>query len=188
MPSLDASSFMPQEIIGGRRIQATTHLAISKKFIADISNTRKLPTITKCVDATNCYDRVAHTYASLCSQYFVMEICYLIVLIKKNQSMKMHLRTAFGVSTSFYTSNGKPFQGAAQGNGAASALWLIVSVFLISHIYQQKIVTSVTSPIPKLNQLLAALMYVDDTDLYVFNDGFMCAHELVTKSQTLLNA
>ena len=58
---------MPQEIIGGRRPQAVAYLALSKKIIADVSNIRKLPTVTMCADATNCYDRVAHPCDSLCS-------------------------------------------------------------------------------------------------------------------------
>ena len=110
-----------------------------------------------------------------------MEICYSLVLFKKS------LRTDFGVSTSFYTRNGQPFKGAVQGNGAAPVLWLIILVFLIRCLYQQKIVTSITSPISKLSQFLAALMHVDDTDLYVINDGFVCALEVVTKAQRLLN-
>ena len=83
MPSLEASSSMPQEIIGIRISQDATYLALSKKLIADVSNTRKLPTATTCADATICYDEVAHPYDSLCSQHFGIEICYLIVLFKK---------------------------------------------------------------------------------------------------------
>ena len=40
----------------------------------------------------------------------------------------------------------------------------------------------------KFIQILAALMYVDYTDLYAFNDGFMCTIEIVIKAQMLLNA
>ena len=76
MPYLEATSSIPQEIIGGRRSQAATHLALSKKLIADASNIRKLPTATICADATNCYDRVAHPYASLYSQYFGLYVIY----------------------------------------------------------------------------------------------------------------
>ena len=161
---------------------------MSKKLITDISNTIKLPTATICADATNCYDRVAHPYASLCSQYFGMEICYLLVLFRTIQSMKMHLRTAFGVSTTFYSSDSQPFQGAVQGNGAAPALWLIISIFLIRYLHQQKVVTAITSPISKLCQYLAALLYVDDTDLYVFNNGVNSTQEIILKAQRLLNA
>ena len=65
MPSYEALSYTPQEIIGGRRSQGATHLSLSKKLITDVSNTRKLTTVTTCADATNFYDRVAHPYASL---------------------------------------------------------------------------------------------------------------------------
>ena len=61
--SIEAENAIPMEIIGGRRSQAATHLALDKKLIADIANVRKLPTITICADATNCYDRVAHPFA-----------------------------------------------------------------------------------------------------------------------------
>ena len=131
MPYLEATSSIPQEIIEGRRSQAATHLVLSKKLIADTSNIRKLPTVTTCADATNYYDRVAHPYASLCSQYFGMEICYLLVLFKAIQNMNMHLRTVFGVSISFHTSKEQHFQGAMQYNGVAPALWIIIRVFLI---------------------------------------------------------
>jgi len=53
MPRLEAMSSILQEIIGGRRSQAATHLALNKKLIADISNIRKVPTVTICADATN---------------------------------------------------------------------------------------------------------------------------------------
>ena len=99
-----------------------------------------LENYTICTDDNNCYDRVDHPYASLFSQYFGMEIFYRLVLFKKIKSMKMHLRTDFGVSNSFYSSNGQLFQGAVQGNGAA---------FLIRYLYQQKAVAAITSPMSK---------------------------------------
>ena len=56
LPRLEATASIPQEIIGGRRSQSATHLALDKKLIADISNIRKVPTVTICADTTNCYD------------------------------------------------------------------------------------------------------------------------------------
>ena len=75
-----------------------------------------------------------------------------------------------------------------QGNGAAPALWIITSVFLIWYLRQQKVATAITLPISKIHQFLASLMHVDDTDLYVFNDGSMSSLEVVIKAQRLLNA
>ena len=79
--------------------------------------------ITICTDATNCYDRVAHPFASLCAKYFGLELSYLVVLFRAIQSMKMFLRTAFGVSENYYSGDDdRPCQGVVQGSGAAPAL------------------------------------------------------------------
>ena len=56
---LEEVNGIPVEIIGGRRAQAATYLTLSKKLIADMSKVRKVPMITICTDAMNCYDRVA---------------------------------------------------------------------------------------------------------------------------------
>ena len=101
MPRLEAVSSILQEIMDDRRSQATAHLALNKKLIVDISTIKKVPTVTICAGATNCYDRVAHPYASLCSQYFGLDICYLLILFRTTQHMKIHSCTAFGVSLSF---------------------------------------------------------------------------------------
>ena len=80
MPRIEADNTMPREVIGRRRSQAATHLALNKKLIVDITNVRKIPTVTICADATNCYDRVAYPFASLCAQYFGLEITCLTIL------------------------------------------------------------------------------------------------------------
>ena len=67
MLRLEEANIIPNKIIGGRRIQIVTYLALNKKLILDIANTWKLPTTVIYVDATNYYDRVAHSFASLCA-------------------------------------------------------------------------------------------------------------------------
>ena len=103
--NIEAMNAILIEVIGGRQSQAATHLALDKKLISNIANMRKLPMITICADATNCYDRVAHPFASLYIQYFGLELSYLVVLFRAIQSMKMFLRTTFGVSKNYYSGN-----------------------------------------------------------------------------------
>ena len=99
-------------MIGGRRSQATTHLAIEKKLIADIANVQKLHMITICADVTNCYDRVTYLFASICAQYFRLELSYLLVLFRVIQLLKIFLRISFGISTNSYSGDkGRLFQG-----------------------------------------------------------------------------
>ena len=80
--NIEIKAAIPIEVIGGRRIQSATHLALNEKLIANIANVRKVPTIMICVDAMNYYDRVAHLFASLRAQYFGLEITYFTVLIE----------------------------------------------------------------------------------------------------------
>jgi hypothetical protein len=56
------------------------------------------------------------------------------------QKMKFYLQTNFGDSTKIYGGNsiGLPFQGGCQGNGAALALWLAVSVILVKMLHQHR--------------------------------------------------
>ena len=67
---LEAINVIPIEVIDRKRSQAATHLVSNKKLIAYIANAQKLPMIAIYSDATNCYDRVAYPFASLCAQYY----------------------------------------------------------------------------------------------------------------------
>ena len=78
--NIEAVNVIPMEVIGGRQSQAATHLALDKKLISDIANVRKLLMITIYTDATNCYDRVTYPFASLCAQYFGLDLLYLVIL------------------------------------------------------------------------------------------------------------
>ena len=65
--SIETDNDIPIEVVGGRRSQAATHLALNKKLIADIVNICKLPIVTNCANVINYYDRVAYSFASLCT-------------------------------------------------------------------------------------------------------------------------
>lgn len=103
--------------------------------------------------------------------------------------MKIFLRTSHGILTTYYSDTiGQPFQGVAQGSGAAPAPWLIISIFLVRYLHSKKVTTEISSPIVKAMLPLAALIFADDTDLYVFNSSTDTAEEVVTKAQRLLDA
>lgn len=140
-------------------------------------------TATICTDATNCYDRVAHSFASLHAQCFGLEIACLTILFQAIQSMKMFLQTSHGILTTYYSDTiGQPFEGVVQGSGAAPELWLIISIFLVRYLHSKKVTAEISSPIAKAILPLAALIFADDTDLCVFNSGADTAEEVVTKA------
>ena len=81
LPTLERNNIIPSEIIGGGKSQSAPHVALNKKLIADISNQIKLPSIIISTDATNCYNRVVHPFASLAAQHFSVELYYIRVLL-----------------------------------------------------------------------------------------------------------
>ena len=66
-----------------------------------------------------------------------------------------------------------------QGNGAVPPLWLIITAFLARYLYQKKVTTQLVVPLSRLVVPLAALLYTDSTNLYVFNRGCNSTKEVV---------
>ena len=81
LPTLERNNVIPSEIIGERKSQSAIHDALNKKLITDISNQIKSLSIVISADATNCYDRVAHSFASLAAEHFGVQLCYIRVLL-----------------------------------------------------------------------------------------------------------
>ena len=143
---------------------------MNKKLIANIANQAKSPLVVVSADATNCYDQVAHPFASLTAQHFGIQINYILVLLKAIQNMTIHLQIAYRVSSLAYSgSNLIPFQRVVQGNEATLVLWLIISILLIRYLYALGLVSKHSTLISGIVFQLATLIYVDNTDLNILN-------------------
>ena len=57
--------------------------------------------VTIYTDSTDYYDRVVYPFASLCTQYFGLEVLCLLVLFRIMQMMKIFLYMPFGAPDSF---------------------------------------------------------------------------------------
>ena len=94
----------------------------------------------------------------------------------------MFLRILFGISTNSYSGDeGRPFQGVVQGSSAAPALWIIISIFLIQYLYSKNLTSHLFMPFSGIIVFLATLIFVDDTDLYIFNCRVDTTEDLVYK-------
>ena len=65
---------------------------------------------------------------------------------------------------------------------------MIISIFLVRYLYSKNLTTQLLIPLSGIVILLVALIFVDDTDLNVFNSGSDMIEELVFKAQQLLDA
>ena len=75
-----------------------------------------------------------------------------------------------------------------QGSGATPTLWMIMSIFLVQYLHSKNLTTDISSPITNMILPLAALIFADDADLYIFNSGAETTEELVVKARRLLDA
>ena len=110
---LKANRVIPYKLISSRKGQSSQYIALNKKLIYNIVNQMKRPMVVISANMMNCYDCITYSAASLSNQHFRAQLEYLLVLFFTIQTIKIFLRTSFGVSSSFYTgSKDKPFQGA----------------------------------------------------------------------------
>ena len=102
--------------------------------------------------------------------------------------MHIHVRTTHSISKGSYSSKpGKPFQGAIQGNGLSTALWIIVSIFLLRYLTTFHPPPEFLSPMSLILIIIFAIMYIDDTDFFIMNKGDESAADITARAQALLN-
>ena len=68
-----------------------------------------------------------------------------------------------------------------QVNRVAPPLWLIILIFLVRYLYSQRVVVQLVTPVSNILVLIVVLTYINDTDLYMFNNGGDSAASLVVK-------
>ena len=120
------------------------------------------------MDLKNCFDRMAHPVTSLAVQRLGVSKNITKCMIKTLCRMKHHIRTAYGDSTWAYSGTiEKPLQGAIQGNGAASPMFIAISCVILAYLESAITGICVTTAISLTLFSLTAIMYVDDTDILI---------------------
>ena len=160
---------MPEEIFSEKNRMADDG-TLCKTLFFDIARQACVGAAIASVDASNCYDRIAHAMASLIFQAFGVPTTAVESMLGAIENMKFFLRTGFGDSTSF-SGGGISIktQGLCQGNGAAPAGWAVISICIIGAHRKKGHGAKFLCPITQLQHHLSAILYVDDTDLLHIN-------------------
>jgi hypothetical protein len=110
------------------------------------------------VDTNNCYDRIAHTTASMVFQAFGVPSTPVEAMLTTIQEMKFFLCTGFGDSTDFASLKFDiTTQGLFQGNGASLAGWAVVSICIINAHKKKGHSAHFICPITKLESHIVGL-------------------------------
>ena len=139
---------------------------LCKRFFCDISRVLHWPASMQQSDFGECYDRAAHAPTSIAMQAWGTPVEAIRVLFKCLMLMQFCLKTGFGESDEFYGGTEEdPNSGLGQGNGAAPPGFSGLSTLVINAYRRMGHGAKLTSAYTARLFLLAAVMYVDDTDL-----------------------
>ena len=174
---------------GNRAIEA----AIVKVLFFDYIRITKINGAFMAMDLENCFDRMAHPISSLCSQRLGVSSKISQCMINTLCKMKHYMRTAYGDSDWSYSgSSSRPLQGAVQGNGAASPIFIAISCVILAFLESQTTGISIISAITMSIFTLSAIMYVDDADILIAathkNENYKSIRNRVQKSAKVYKA
>ncbi len=100
MQNVHNHRMMPKEIYSKKNRMADDRM-LTKTLFYDVTCQARVPVAIASVDASNCYDRIAHAMASLVFQAFGVPKSAIGSMLSAIENMKFFLHTGFGDSTKF---------------------------------------------------------------------------------------
>ena len=132
----------------------------------DIHRTLHIPFVTVGANLGNCFDACNHVSTSVALQAFRVQFNMIALMLLCLQTMNFWLRTAYGVaSTPFGGVVDDVCMGLGQGCGGAPTSFFTTLVQMINCYKRQRYGQRFTYCWTGEVFMLAALCYVDDTDL-----------------------
>jgi hypothetical protein len=158
------------EVIFSEKNRMADDGTLCKTLFYNTTRQACVPAAIALVDASNCFDQIAHAMASLIFQAFGVPLKAVETMLGAIDNMKFFLRTGFGDSKSFAGGGiSIKMQGLTQGNGASPAGWAVISICILGAHKKQGHGAKFVCPITKLLCHLTAILYVDDTDILHIN-------------------
>ena len=169
----ETNKLLSKEQYGSRRGKRAVDHALNKRIFYDIIRQSRKPGALCSNDAKSCYDRVLHSITMLAFRRLGFPIPPVECMLKTIQQMKHYIRTTFGDSNSFFSSDKAaiPFQGILQGNGAAPTIWVLISTPLLEMLRKAENGAHLQSSISKEPNHIVGFAFVDDTDLVCFDQS-----------------
>ena len=88
-----------EERIFSKKNSMTDDGTLCKTLFYDITRQARVPAAIALVNASNCYDRIAHAMALLIFQAFGVPLTAVEMMLRAIKNMKFFLQTGFGDST-----------------------------------------------------------------------------------------
>jgi hypothetical protein len=159
------NGMVPVEQFARRGTQASSGVLCKVLFCDMIRALYEMAGIPS-VDLGNCYDAVAHPIASIALQAFQVPLATIVLSLSVLQTMTFFLWTGYGISQTGYGGSAEdPTFGLGQGNGMAPSGFSAVSSLMVGALERLGHASSFSGAWTGILFVLAAIIYVDDTDL-----------------------
>ena len=146
--------------------KTTTNNSLLKQLFFDQANILHEDCALSSTDAENCYDAVNHAACSIALQAMGVFVEFVQCYLHCIQIMQYYLATGHGLAVSSYGGTPKSIcMGLVQGSGAAPGAWIAVSTVIVGAYKRRGYGAHLVGGWSQTQIPLAALLYVDDTDL-----------------------
>ena len=163
---------------------------MTKKFFVDSAKILHHPAALGQDDFGDCYDRTAHGPKSIALQAWGIPKEAVRLLLHCIQLMNYCLKTGFGESERRF--GGTPsdrLAGSCQGSGSAPAAWSAISALIVNAYKEMGYGAKMVTPYTARLFVLAAVLYVDDTDMLHWADNRLATdEELLAQAQDEVDA
>ena len=158
----DQFHYLNMQKKGNRSIEA----ALVKIMVFDQLNFNKINGPFIAMDLMNRLNRMAHPISSLVAQRHGAHPNIAARMIKTLCKMKHVIKTAYRDNIWLYTGeSNRQLQGAVQGNGDASPIFIAISCVILSYLQSQVIGVYFISAISLSVFNIIVILYVDDFDI-----------------------
>ncbi len=143
---------------------------LTKTLFFDIAHQARTTAAIASVNASNCYNRIAHAIALLVFQTFGIPESAIESMLGAIDDMKFFLGTGFGDSKRFAGGGvSVKVQGLTQGNGATPSGWAVISIVILRASGKKGHGAKFRCPITILSAYISTILYVDNMDLLHIN-------------------
>ena len=102
--------------------------------------------------------------------------------------MKNFVRTAYGDSDTYYGGDlDDLLQGGGQANPATPPMWTAISIVILNILSMYTPGAKIIASISLAITMFSAIMYVDDTDIFVLSDHQESVQGLLSRAQSLVD-
>ncbi len=159
---------------------------MTKIFICDKSRIHHHDAVFEGCDFADCYDRITHNVAGISLRAWGIPQPAINILLKTMETMRFFLRTGFGESKQSYGgTHEQQLAGYGQGDAALGPGFTVLSSLIVKAYLCDGYGAQIYLSYYKQLLLLAAVMYVDDTDLIHWSRTLGCTpKELIAAAQT----